>query len=130
MLLWNTRRLLRTTVVLSFTPKLSRSMSVTTRDSSGTIIVAPRNEAAQSGLVVISHGLGDTAEGFVDVAEVTVNYMYIYIYCCCGTDAYILTSTFLFSVFSKGTAACQVYSPHSSHTASHNEYGDAHAFLV
>jgi lysophospholipase-2 len=31
--------------------------------------VAPRNEAAQSGLVVISHGLGDTAEGFVDVAE-------------------------------------------------------------
>eukprot|EP00544_Gedaniella_sp_CCMP2646_P005593 CAMPEP_0202484874 /NCGR_PEP_ID=MMETSP1361-20130828/3835_1 /ASSEMBLY_ACC=CAM_ASM_000849 /TAXON_ID=210615 /ORGANISM="Staurosira complex sp., Strain CCMP2646" /LENGTH=281 /DNA_ID=CAMNT_0049113631 /DNA_START=83 /DNA_END=928 /DNA_ORIENTATION=- len=44
-------------------------MSVTTRDSSGTIIVAPRNEAAQSGLVVISHGLGDTAEGFVDVAE-------------------------------------------------------------
>jgi hypothetical protein len=73
MLLWNTRRLLRTTVVLSFTPKLSRSMSVTTRDSSGTIIVAPRNEAAQSGLVVISHGLGDTAEGFVDVAEVTFN---------------------------------------------------------
>jgi lysophospholipase-2 len=55
-------------------------MSVTTRDSSGTIIVAPRNEAAQSGLVVISHGLGDTAEGFVDVAEVTVKYMYIYIY--------------------------------------------------
>lgn len=100
MLLWNTRRLLRTTVVLSFTPKLSRSMSVTTRGSSGTIIVAPRNQAAQSGLVVISHGLGDTAEGFVDVAEVTLNYICIYIYIYIAvvqlTDAY----THLYIVFS------------------------------
>lgn len=31
--------------------------------------VAPKNEAEQSGLVVICHGLGDTAEGFVDVAQ-------------------------------------------------------------
>lgn len=45
-------------------------MSVTTRNGDGTIIVAPRNEAQQSALVVICHGLGDTAEGFVDVAEV------------------------------------------------------------
>lgn len=36
----------------------------------GTITVTPRNEAKQSALVVILHGLGDTAEGFVDVAEV------------------------------------------------------------
>ena len=42
---------------------------VTERDGSGTITVSPRNEAEQSGLVVISHGLGDTAEGFADVAE-------------------------------------------------------------
>lgn len=35
----------------------------------GLITVTPRNEAEQSGLVVICHGLGDTAEGFVDVAE-------------------------------------------------------------
>lgn len=35
----------------------------------GTIVVSPKNEADQSGLVVIAHGLGDTAEGFVDVAE-------------------------------------------------------------
>ena len=41
----------------------------TERDGSGTITVSPRNEAKQSGLVVISHGLGDTAEGFADVAE-------------------------------------------------------------
>jgi lysophospholipase-2 len=41
----------------------------TERDGSGTITVSPRNEAEQSGLVVISHGLGDTAEGFADVAE-------------------------------------------------------------
>lgn len=33
------------------------------------ITVAPRDESKQSALVVISHGLGDTAEGFADVAE-------------------------------------------------------------
>ena len=43
---------------------------LTERIGDGTITVAPRNEATQSALVVISHGLGDTAEGFVDVAEV------------------------------------------------------------
>lgn len=42
---------------------------VTERDGAGTITVSPRNEAKQSGLVLISHGLGDTAEGFSDVAE-------------------------------------------------------------
>lgn len=39
------------------------STHVTERDGSGTITVSPRNEAAQSGLIVICHGLGDTAEG-------------------------------------------------------------------
>lgn len=48
----------------------SPSMSVTERDASGTITISPRNEADQSALVVIAHGLGDTAEGFADVAEV------------------------------------------------------------
>jgi predicted esterase len=36
----------------------------------GTITVSPQNEAQQTALVVIAHGLGDSAEGFVDVAEV------------------------------------------------------------
>jgi hypothetical protein len=43
----------------------------TERDGSGTITVSPKNEGDQSALVVICHGLGDTAEGFVDVAEVS-----------------------------------------------------------
>lgn len=48
-------------------------MSFTTqRDGQGTITVSPRNEGDQSGLVVICHGLGDSAEGFVDVAEVSL----------------------------------------------------------
>ena len=45
------------------------STHTTERDGTGTITVSPKNEAAQSGLVVIMHGLGDTAEGFADVAE-------------------------------------------------------------
>lgn len=41
----------------------------TERNGDGTIVVSPKNEADQSALVVISHGLGDSAEGFADVAE-------------------------------------------------------------
>ena len=48
------------------------STFVTERTGDGTITVSPKNEADQSALVVISHGLGDTAEGFSDVAEVSV----------------------------------------------------------
>ena len=48
------------------------SMSFTTERNGGTITVSPQNEADQSGLVVICHGLGDTSEGFADVAEVSL----------------------------------------------------------
>lgn len=41
-----------------------------TQRNDGVITVSPKVESDQSGLVVISHGLGDSAEGFVDVAEV------------------------------------------------------------
>jgi len=46
-----------------------------TERSNGTITVAPRNEAAQSALIVICHGLGDSAEGFADVAEMLAGQM-------------------------------------------------------
>jgi len=45
-----------------------RTHTVTRKD--GTITVSPKNEATQSALMVICHGLGDSAEGFADVAEV------------------------------------------------------------
>lgn len=40
-----------------------------TQRNNGVITISPKVESSQSGLVVISHGLGDSAEGFVDVAE-------------------------------------------------------------
>jgi predicted esterase len=49
--------------------------SSTLRNSDGTITVAPRKESIQSGLVVFCHGLGDTSEGFADVAEVRAKNM-------------------------------------------------------
>ncbi len=56
----------------------SMSTFVTERTGDGTITVSPKNEGDQSALVVIAHGLGDTAEGFADVAEVrTVTCDYI-----------------------------------------------------
>lgn len=50
-------------------------MSFNTERTSGTITVSPRNDGDQSALVVISHGLGDTAEGFADVAEMMAKQM-------------------------------------------------------
>jgi predicted dienelactone hydrolase len=51
---------------------LSPTMSFSTqRTSDGTITISPKRAQEQSALVVISHGLGDTAEGFADVAEVS-----------------------------------------------------------
>jgi len=41
----------------------------THRDNKGVVTVRPRNETEQSALVVICHGLGDSAEGFADFAE-------------------------------------------------------------
>ena len=56
---------------LPSSPGFSVAMaSYMTQRDGGTITVQPKNEADQSALVVISHGLGDTAEGFADVAEV------------------------------------------------------------
>jgi hypothetical protein len=53
-------------------PSARRSImtSTTLRNSDGTITISPRKESIQSGLVVFCHGLGDTSEGFADVAEV------------------------------------------------------------
>jgi hypothetical protein len=52
-------------------PGFSSAMaSYTTQRDGGTVTIAPKNEGDQSALVVISHGLGDSAEGFVDVAQV------------------------------------------------------------
>lgn len=42
---------------------------ITERDGKGTITMTPKNEAEQSALLVICHGLGDTSDGFDDVAE-------------------------------------------------------------
>jgi alpha-beta hydrolase superfamily lysophospholipase len=55
----------------SFVSSYFTSMApyVTHREN-GVITVSPKVESDQSGLVVICHGLGDSAEGFVDVAEV------------------------------------------------------------
>jgi lysophospholipase-2 len=42
---------------------------VTTRSGDGTVILTPHDESAQSATVILCHGLGDTSEGWVDVAE-------------------------------------------------------------
>ena len=52
----------------SFRRAMSTS-TTTSRTSDGTITVSPRRETDQSALVVVCHGLGDTAEGFGDGVE-------------------------------------------------------------
>ncbi len=64
--------------VSSFFSSSSSMSFLTERADNGVITVSPRNEAQQSGLVVICHGLGDSAEGFVDVAEVSTEMKLVY----------------------------------------------------
>ena len=111
----------------------------TTRDGDGTITVAPKNEADQSATIVICHGLGDSAQGFEDVAEVCP--------LSCVPSRIDIGHTFipLFGrlMFSKifplhktssahgfETALRQIYSSHSPHPKSHYEHGHGHALLV
>lgn len=61
--------LARLHTVASFSSFTSNMSPVITREGKGTITVTPRDESKQSALVVICHGLGDTSEGFADVAE-------------------------------------------------------------
>ena len=42
---------------------------ITQPDGTTTIMLTPQPESRQSALVVISHGLGDSAEGLLDVAQ-------------------------------------------------------------
>lgn len=110
-----------------------------TERNDGTITVSPKNEATQSGLVVIAHGLGDTAEGFSDVAEVCiVLFCSIMLWCDtvpCSTSLNNIitfpTSSFFFvTVFGKRIAPFEIHSTDRSDTSRHDEHGHAHAFLV
>ena len=63
----------RSLIAVSCLSSISRAMSHNTiRGANGIITVSPRDESKLNGLMVICHGLGDTAEGFVDVAEVSI----------------------------------------------------------
>lgn len=78
-----TTRLFLPSLLLVSSIQQSRSlwtMPFHTERTDGTITVSPKNEAEQSGLVIISHGLGDTAEGFADVAEVSAATVYDALY--------------------------------------------------
>ena len=66
------------------------ALFATERSGDGTITLTPQNEADQSALMVICHGLGDTAEGFADAAEASVVAVVLRLYsysiissCCC-----------------------------------------------
>jgi hypothetical protein len=66
-----------TTSVRAYSPSSFGSMPfITERTGDGIITVSPKDESKQSALVVISHGLGDTSEGFADVAEVRYTHMH------------------------------------------------------
>ncbi len=101
------------------------STHVIERDGSGTVTVSPRNEGSQSALMVICHGLGDSAEGFADVAEVSSKD---------SCNALLRSTHFgmMLSVLatSIADASCQVHSTHCTYATRDYEYGHAHAFLV
>ena len=117
-------------------------MTFTTERSGGTITVSPKNEADQSGLVVICHGLGDTADGFSDVAEVSdvrsrrsgmINGC-ILLYDCATTSLQITKYSSRTSLVSTEicarNASFEVHLADGTDAGRHYEYGDGHAILV
>lgn len=54
---------------ITFSQAYSTMSKHTTQTDGNTITISPKNEADQSALVIILHGLGDTSQGFLDVAE-------------------------------------------------------------
>lgn len=121
-----------TKVAASFFSLGYNKMHRTLRDNSnGVIIVAPKNEKAQTGLVVICHGLGDTAEGFVDVAEVCTvqtqlndNVYSSYVSTTFGHVNYIYVGSRI------QITSYQVHSTHSSNATGNDEHGHVDAFMV
>ena len=113
---------------------------ITERDGSGTITISPKQEADQSALVVICHGLGDTAEGFSDVAEVRALFekkTVAYIFCSIGRHSNALCSVsllffflLLFVAFGTTNALHEIYFTNGSNATGNHEYGDANAVLV
>lgn len=70
--IWTTKTTTRTT-----TTRNMSSLPTVIRDN-GTITITPKKETDQSALIVIAHGLGDSAEGFVDVAVVRRKFQTLY----------------------------------------------------
>ncbi|KAL7507446.1 hypothetical protein ACHAXN_004629 [Cyclotella atomus] len=65
---------------LSFSPHLkstrpftARALSSLRRDDDGTITISPADPSAHSASVILCHGLGDTADGWVDPARFLAN---------------------------------------------------------
>ena len=105
---------------------------ITERDAYGTITMTPKNEAEQSALLVICHGLGDTADGFDDVAEVSSIILIWF-----ELKEIFIINVSLFCVFTTTIKALgsqialhENYFAHCTNPTSDHEHGNGHAILV
>ena len=48
------------------------ALHAVSRSKDGTVVISPRDEAQHSATVILCHGLGDTAEGWVEPTQVCV----------------------------------------------------------
>lgn len=114
-------------------------MTFYTERSDGVITVAPKNEGDQSALVVICHGLGDTSEGFADVAEVScraygntpkVHGFFKDFISHSHTSCTTIVVAFALLASRHSNAVCQIYSADCTHSTRHHEHGHGYAFMV
>ena len=104
---------------------------ITERDAYGTITMTPKNEAEQSALLVICHGLGDTADGFDDVAEVRrvvwFDFKEIFII---NVSLFCVFTTTTIKALGSQIALHEDYFANCSYPTSNHEHGNGHAILV
>jgi hypothetical protein len=125
----------------------SSSMSFITERTGGDggiITISPKDESKQSALVVISHGLGDTSEGFADVAEVrqrtrthhkrmsgaltssTISIFEFFFLLTTSTISFFI----ILIALGQGNAILQIHSTNRADATRYHEHGHEHAIVV
>ena len=113
----------------------SSSLHSITKQNDGTIIIEP-NDGRHSASVILCHGLGDTADGWAQPAQVSIMiYVIMSLYYLCIHINIIHHhvsnhSSTISIVLGKSDAICKVHPAHSSNTTSYIKYGNGYAILV
>ena len=98
------------------------------RYEDGTIVISP-DKSAHSASVILCHGLGDTAEGWAEPAQVWL-FCSVYFILCVQIRWWTVLTSLNITVFCQPITTCQIHSPYCSSSTCHIKHGNGNAFVV